>query len=370
MSVAGTDRESAKLSADTATEKLHCQYAKLDTQHVEDISWVEYQSLVDSIASSSSLWPVINQFEYRHRVELQDTTHGLGKPYSVPLAYSDPGGCGEPVIAIGGLTNTTRRFDFLALDCMPEVRVIGLDLAGRGRSGWMAEISDYTLNTYIEQLKQFLDHMSFQTCSLLGSSLGGTIAICFYARYPQRVNRIILNDSGPFIPRKRRSRRAVAVARYYVFKSPFQMFRRTGAAAKHTGPVADAVLLHNSHHKTHWSPTENGRIYRHDLRAMLAYRSEAKEDLNVWNQWNHVTCPVLLLHGSESDATTPQTIERMKNNSRLSVIHIQDTGHTPQLGDGRLNREIKNWVLDDKIFSEDLIFQPKRIQSNILYPNG
>jgi len=369
MSISVSDRGFAETSSWQANENLHSQYASLGCSGIEQINWSQYESLIESIVSSSSQWPAHSQFEYHHPAELQDATFGLGKSYSVPLAYSDPGGTGEPVIAIGGLTNTSQRFDFLALDTMPKVRLIGLDLAGRGYSGWMTEISDYTLNSYIEQLRQFLDHMSFDACTLLGSSLGGTIAICFCARYPHRVKRIILNDSGPFIPRKRRTRRAVAVARFYVFKSPCQMFRRTGAAAKHTGPVADAVLLHNSHHKTCWSQTENGRVYRHDLRAMLAYRSEADNDLNVWSDWNHVTCPVLLLHGTESDATTTQTIEQMRNGKQMSVIHIQDTGHTPQFGGGRLNGLIRDWVLNDHKYSEDLHLEPLRFHSNILYPN-
>lgn len=333
------------------------------------LNWSQYHALVEAVRSEIGDWPTLHVFQYVHPVNLQSPDSGVGRPYEVPLTYSDTGDSGEPLIAIGGLTNVAQRFDFLALDIQPEVRVIGLDLGGRGRSGWMAEISDYGLETYIEQLRQLMDHLNLETCSLLGSSLGGSTVILFAARYPERVKRIILNDSGPYIPFERRARRAKAVGRHYVFRTPSELFRRTGAAAKHIGPTPDAVLLHNSHHKTSWSDAETGRVYRHDLRAMLAYREEAAHSLDLWEQWNAVHCPVLLLHGVESDATSDETIVRMQRHDKLSVIHIHDTGHTPSLADGELTETVKNWLLDSEHFASDRYFHVDYNPVRILYPD-
>ncbi|MGI9311707.1 MAG: alpha/beta fold hydrolase [bacterium] len=220
------------------------------------IDWSGYDALVEALQDALQFNHggrlSFRSFDYEHPVRLQHPELGVGKPYSVRLAYSDPGGDGEPVIAIGGITNVVQRFDFLTLDSAPALRVIGLELAGRGRSGWLAELSDYHLDAYIEQLEQFIDYLGRESCTLLGSSLGGSIAICFAARHPQRVRRIILNDSGPYIPVARRVRRAKAVARHYVFRSPAEMFRRTGAATKHSGsarPTRIARLPRRSRQK-------------------------------------------------------------------------------------------------------------------------
>ena len=132
----------------------------------------------------------------------------MGKPYEIPLNATDPGGDGPPIIAIGGLINVAQRFDFMSLDLMPYFRLISLDFAGRGRSGWMAEQTDYTLEAYVEQLRQLMDFLKFDSCILLVSSLGGSIALRFAANNPDRVRRNILNDSGPFIPLERRARDA------------------------------------------------------------------------------------------------------------------------------------------------------------------
>ena len=356
-------------TAHRADVALRERYVVRGSPQPENVDWSDYDALIEALTTGIGGGPAMRSFTYEHPVRLQNPDTGVGKPYPVRLAYSDPGGDGEPVIAIGGLTNVAQRFDFLALDAAPALRVIGLDLAGRGHSGWLAELSDYHLETYVEQLGQLMDHLGLASCTLLGSSLGGSTAIRFAARHPVRVRRIVLNDSSPYISVERRARRAKAVARHYVFRSPADVFRRTGAAEKHSGPAPDAVLLHSAHHRTRWSEEEAGRVYRHDLRALLAYRAEARHSLDLWDDWTAVRCPVLLIHGTQSDATSDETVGRMRSLDRLSVIHVPDTGHTPTLSDGLLIDEVVRWVHDDRPFGEDRVRPAADWPKRVLYPD-
>ncbi len=348
-------------------------YRGLEADSVQDLTWTDYDLLIEAInqGEGAPAWPVLDHFEYVHPTRLQDVEFGVGKPYSVRLSYSDAGGSGEPAIAIGGLTNVKQRFDFFAVDAKPELRLIALDLAGRGESGWLAELSDYTLECYAEQLAQFAAHLKLDQFSVLGSSLGAAIAIRFAAARPDMVKSLILNDSGPYIPATRRRRRARAVARHYAFHSPSEMFRRTGASAKHVGPAFDAVLLRNAHYKTQWSESEQARVYRHDLRAMLAYRASAVNDLDLWSEWSLIGCPTLLLHGEQSDATSQDTIARMfDKRPSSSVIHIAKTGHTPSLSFARLNRMIVRWHEDPASFERSQNFDVARQTKRVLYPDA
>lgn len=369
MSASPGGANAALSAAQRADVALRETYAVRGSPPPTALDWGDYDALVEAVADGLGDRSAMRSFTYQHPVRLQDPAAGVGKPYAVRLAYSDPGGDGEPLIAIGGLANVAQRFDFLALDAAPVLRVIGLDLAGRGRSGWLAELSDYHLETYVEQLGQLVNHLGLAACTLLGSSLGGSIAIRFACRCPERVRRIVLNDSGPYIPAERRTRRARAMARHYVFHSPAEVFRRTGAAAKHTGPTPDAVLLHTAHHRTRWSVEEAGRVYRHDLRALLAYRAEARHSLDLWDDWAGVKCPVLLIHGMQSDATSDETIARMRRRGGLSVIHVPDTGHTPTLSDGALIDEVVRWVRDDRPFETDRVQPAADWPTRVLYPD-
>jgi len=112
---------------------------------------------------------------------------------------------------------------------------------------------------------------------LLGSSMGGSAAIDLAAHHPRMVSELILNDIGPFIPKKRRKRRSMTLARHYVFREPSDLLRKIGASQKNDGPISDDIRFNVTFHQTKWSDEEGGRVYRHDVRALQAFRADAQE---------------------------------------------------------------------------------------------
>jgi pimeloyl-ACP methyl ester carboxylesterase len=289
-------------------------------------------------------------FDYRQPLALQrGVPSRLRRPYTVPVAVTDWGPRDAPVLlCTGGVANTAMRFAFLAADLARNgVRVVCVDWPGRGASGWLADKREYRRETWVELLRQLIGHLGAPV-ALLGSSMGGSAAIELASRHPSLVARLVLNDVGPHIPRARRARRAETLARHYVFHSPADLMRRTGAAQKNDGPVSDDVRQFIAHHQTRWSDEESGRIYRHDPRAMLAYRDEAAMSVDQWDDWARVRCPVLLLHGMASDALTGGTIARMRRSrpatAGLTVVHLPDTGHTPVLADRNQTELIGDWL--------------------------
>jgi pimeloyl-ACP methyl ester carboxylesterase len=208
----------------------------------------------------------------------------------------------------------------------------------------MADETDYSLGTYVEQLRQLVGHLTCGPVILLGSSLGGSAAIELAARDPQLVSRLILNDIGPFIPKARRQRRSQTLARHYVFRDPADLLRKIGASQKNDGPITDDIRFNVTFHQTKWSDEEGGRIYRHDVRALQAFRNDAQHSLDQWHLWKKVRCPVLLIHGMISDALLPPTIKRMQATKDVTVMHVPDTGHTPVLSDRNQNWFIHEWL--------------------------
>ena len=357
--------DSAGWLADLAVRQA---LAKFGTTDGRDLSWEQCEHLAELVHDTLRPRRSQHSFMYHHDIQLHESQAPISKPYDVPLAWFSNDGGDVPLIAVGGLTNVSHRFDFLASDLAPQIRLIGLDLAGRGLSGWMADIEDYRIDVYSEQLRQFMIGNGFAGAALLGSSLGGTAAIRLAAHHPDLVSCLILNDTGPYIPASRRARRARVVARHYVFHTPADLFRRIGAAAKFTGRTPDAALLHSAMHKTRWSDEEQGRVYRHDLRALLAYREDAATSLDVWSDWERITCPVLLLHGQLSDATSAETVTRMLSYPHLKVLRIRHTGHTPFLCDAPLAHKIALWIADAEALPRDSIHDPPDWPRRVLYP--
>lgn len=291
-------------------------------------------------------------FDYVQPLRLQPQVPArLRRVYATPVAYADWGPADAPlVVCAGGVANTAMRFAFLAAELGRDHRVVCMDWLGRGRSGWLADVSEYAMPTYVEQLRQMLVHLGAgarRPAVLLGSSLGGSVAIEFAARFPARVARLVLNDVGPSIPRERRQRRAETLARFHVFRTPEELSRRVGAAHKNDGPVSEEIRQFIAWHQTRWSSENAARVYRHDPRALLAYREAARRSVDQWQAWRRVRCPVLLLHGMQSDALSARTIARMQRLHPITVAHIPDTGHTPVLSDRNQTRCIREWLHGD-----------------------
>jgi pimeloyl-ACP methyl ester carboxylesterase len=287
----------------------------------------------------------LRHFDYQHPVRLQKSAARFRKQYAVKVAFTDWGEPENPaVLCCGGVANTAMRFNYLASDLEPDYRVVCMDWVGRGRSGWMSDERDYSLATYVEQLRQMIDHLGVGPVTVLGSSMGGSAAIELAARHPEMVKALILNDIGPFIPKKRRLRRSQTLARHYVFRDPSDLLRKIGASQKNDGPISDDIRFNVTFHQTKWSDEEGGRVYRHDVRALQAYRADAQESLDQWRLWSRVKCPVLLIHGMLSDALLPPTIKRMRENPKVTVMHVPDTGHTPVLSDRNQNWFIHEWL--------------------------
>jgi pimeloyl-ACP methyl ester carboxylesterase len=313
--------------------------------------WAPYMAVARRIVGRFQGRYQLRHFDYEHPAGLQPgTPRRLRRAYKVRVAYTDWGPPDAPVLlCCGGVSSVAMRFNYLASDLAPAFRVVCMDWVGRGRSGWLADEADYALPSYVEQLRQMVRHLGKGPVTLLGSSMGGSAAIDLIATSPGLVQRLILNDVGPHIAAARRRRRAEAIARHYVFRSPAELQRRVGASQKNDGPASDDIRFNLSFHQTRWSADEGGRVYRHDVRAMQAYRRDAQRSLQQWPQWRHVQCPVLLIHGLQSDALLPSTIERMRRGKPLALMCVPDTGHTPLLADRNQTWFIRRWLQDSSL---------------------
>lgn len=313
---------------------------------VDQMTWKDYDKIMRAVEPRIGSGHVLRHFDYSHPAALQTgTVERLRADYTIRLAYTEWGSPLRPtLLCLGGIANAARRFDYLARALSHKFHVLCLDWAGRGRSGWLAEQSDYGFESNVAQVMALIRHKRLSRVTLLGSSLGGCVAMRMASEAPHLVDRLILNDIGPFIPVERRKRRAESVARHYVFRQPAQLFRRAGAAQKNDGPVDDTVLLHNSFHQTRWSEENGGRVYRHDIRALQSYREEASHDHDQWDDWQRIDCPVLLMHGLLTDALLDSTIERMLAKPRVGVVHVPLVGHTPTLSDPLHIDTLRGWL--------------------------
>ena len=115
--------------------------------------------------------------------------------------YRDEGE-GEVILLLHGTFASLHTFDKWTSSLKNKYRVIRLDLPGFGLTG-PSKNGKYTVNLYLRFLTKFLDNLGIDKCHIAGSSLGGWLAWEFTAKYPERVEKMILiAAAGYFIDQK------------------------------------------------------------------------------------------------------------------------------------------------------------------------
>lgn len=115
----------------------------------------------------------------------------------VTLRYRDWGGTPEAprVLLLPTAGFSAAMFEELAAQLAPR-HVVSLDPRGSGRSDFPANGYDY--ETLVADVQGLLDHLEWEKCTVVGSSVGAWIALQAAARLPERVERLALLDGGFF----------------------------------------------------------------------------------------------------------------------------------------------------------------------------
>jgi pimeloyl-ACP methyl ester carboxylesterase len=113
-------------------------------------------------------------------------------------------GKGPPVLCVHGLTANCRSWDTIAEALAPRHKVMAVDLRGRGLSD--KPRSGYSVERHCEDLRSLLADLDLPPIAVMGHSLGAVIALAFAAKYPGRVDRMILVDGAGKLTREQTDR--------------------------------------------------------------------------------------------------------------------------------------------------------------------
>ena len=267
------------------------------------------------------------------------------RPSSGSFPFADYGGTvwlafndwGDPdnkhvVVCVHGLTRQGRDFDWLARAIYRDIRVIEVDIVGRGRSGWLGDKTKYGMETYIRHMHALLDYRGIQRCDWIGTSMGGIIGMAIAAGEDSPIERLILNDVGAVIPKE-------ALERIGSYAGHAPTFPNMTAAMHYLQEVhADFGITSEadwSEFTTHSVNREaNGPYTLHyDPAIGDAFEGELN-DVVLWGWYDMISCPTLLLRGSRSDLLSRQTAEEMtQRGPHAELVEFPGVGHAPALID-------------------------------------
>ena len=105
-------------------------------------------------------------------------------------------GQGQPLIMLHGNGEDHTYFVHQIDRFSKAYRVVALDTRGHGQSPRGEK--PFTIQQFAEDLHDFMEEKGINKATLLGFSDGGNIALTFALKYPERVERLILNGANLF----------------------------------------------------------------------------------------------------------------------------------------------------------------------------
>jgi pimeloyl-ACP methyl ester carboxylesterase len=107
-------------------------------------------------------------------------------------------GTGPTVIFLHGLGADSSSWAANLRPTAGKFHNLALDQIGFGESD--KPFLEYKIETFVEFLAAFMDELNIPKATLVGNSLGGWIAADFAARFPDRVDRLVLVDAAGLAP--------------------------------------------------------------------------------------------------------------------------------------------------------------------------
>lgn len=243
------------------------------------------------------------------------------------------GAPGSPVVMmIHGLAGQARVFDLIAAHLAARFHVYCLDVRGRGESAW-GPLEEYGTDTYVADLEAVREALGLQRFALIGTSMGGIISMNYAPKYPQRVDRVVLNDIGPEID-------PIGLQRIsaYVGQAP-EMFADMKAVLKYYrenyGPMVEHLPEDHlvEFARANVRKNDNG-VYVWKMDPAVRKFGGPQPAMDQWEAAKGIAAPVLILRGALSDvlnaATAAKMVELMPN---ATLVEVPGVGHAPILSE-------------------------------------
>jgi pimeloyl-ACP methyl ester carboxylesterase len=243
------------------------------------------------------------------------------------------GAPGSPaVILLHGLTQQARVFDPLAAHLASRFHVYALDVRGRGESEW-GPPDGYHIDAYADDLEAIRVALGLERFALVGTSMGGLIALLYNARSPGHVTHLVLNDIGPDIDPEGGARIArmltTAPDAFPDLKAVVKYYREANAPV--LGNRSDDEVL--DYARWHVRRADTG-LYAWKMDPAVRAAPPRLPSMPLWDAFAAITCPLLVIRGAQSDILSAETAAKMaaaKPGTR--VVEIPGIGHAPSLAE-------------------------------------
>jgi len=258
--------------------------------------------------------------------------------------YPGPSENSPVVLCLPGLTRNSKDFAEVANVLCENNRVICPDQRGRGRSARDPDASRYRPDQYALDMRVLMDVLQLPAVVVIGTSLGGLMAILLLATTPGRIKAAVLNDVGPVVDPRGVSRIATYVGKTVPANS-------WAEAAQQTATINAAAFPDFTDRD--WQSMARDLYVQEGQTPALDYDPAIALGLatgtaapNLWPLFDMAAGkPMLVIRGQDSDILSVETLAEMRRRlPQLIALNIAGRGHAPTLSEPQARDAISRFL--------------------------
>lgn len=201
------------------------------------------------------------------------------------------------------------------------------DQRGHGRS--FQPESGYTPEDYADDLKKIADEIGWKKFVLVGHSMGGRNVLVFASKYPQYVEKLVIEDIGP-----EASGNAHEYYEYLLNLAPTPFSSRDEARKFfmedfiQTAKTRENVEVMAKFFYSNMEEKPDGTVdWRFSKRAIIE-SVKAGRNVDRWQEVKDLKVPTLLVRGENSRELSPENYKAMlASNPMIKGVEIEGAGH-------------------------------------------
>ena len=243
---------------------------------------------------------------------------------------------GPALLLMHGLTRNSADFEPLARHLAGSYRLIVPDQRGRGRSDWDPDPASYRPDVYAGDMFALLDSLHVPVVSVIGTSMGGLIAMVMAAMRAEALRCLVLNDVGPVIDQAGLTRIQGYVGPAAPFASWDEAAARCRANNGEAFPDFTAADWLAFARRTCIEQADGRVAFAYDPQIALgvAGTDPATVPPDLWPLWSLLDAkPVLVVRGALSDLLSAATVAEMgrRHSGVFAQTEVPRVGHAPIL---------------------------------------
>ncbi|PNU02539.1 alpha/beta fold hydrolase [Novosphingobium guangzhouense] len=253
------------------------------------------------------------------------------------VARDYPAAAGKPVLLLmHGLTRNSADFEPLVNRLAGTYRILVPDQRGRGMSQWDPDATQYRPDVYALDMLALLDGLGIARAALVGTSMGGLIAMVMHALRPELVQAVVFNDIGPVLD-------PAGLRRIQGYVGPAGAMTDWAEAAARTRAINAPAFP--DYGQAQWDAFARRLACENaDGTVSFAYDPAISQSISgddpqtvppdLWPLWDLLDAvPVLAVRGALSDLLSVQTVQDMahRHSGFYATAEVPRVGHAPLL---------------------------------------